>query len=49
MRLWRQDKGTQQCVNAFVDAVRKGAPPPISLDELIEVSRVSIEAGTSVA
>jgi predicted dehydrogenase/threonine dehydrogenase-like Zn-dependent dehydrogenase len=49
LNLWRQDKGTQQCVNAFVDAVRKGAPPPISLDEIIEVSRVSIEAGTSVA
>jgi predicted dehydrogenase/threonine dehydrogenase-like Zn-dependent dehydrogenase len=49
MHLWRQDKGTQQCVNAFVDAVRKGAPPPISLDEIIEVSRVSIEAGTSAA
>jgi predicted dehydrogenase len=49
MHLWRQDKGTQQCVNAFVAAVRKGAPPPISLDEIIEVSRVSIEAGTSVA
>jgi predicted dehydrogenase/threonine dehydrogenase-like Zn-dependent dehydrogenase len=49
LNLWRQDKGTQQCVNAFVDAVRKGAPAPISLDEIIEVSRVSIEAGTSVA
>jgi len=48
MHLWRQDKGTQQCVNAFVRAVRKGAPPPIPLDEIIAVSRVSIEAGTSV-
>jgi predicted dehydrogenase len=49
LNFWRQDKGTQQCVNAFVDAVRKGAPPPISLHEIIEVSRVSIEAGTSAA
>ena len=49
LNLWRQDKGTQQCVNAFVDAVRNDAPPPISLDEIIEVSRVSIEAGASVA
>jgi predicted dehydrogenase/threonine dehydrogenase-like Zn-dependent dehydrogenase len=48
LNLWRQDKGTQQCVNAFIDAVRKGAPPPIPLDEIIEVSRVSIEAGASV-
>jgi predicted dehydrogenase len=49
LKLWRQDKGRQQCVNAFIDAVKKGAPPPISLDEIIEVSRVSIEAGASVA
>ena len=49
MNLWRQDKGTQQCVDAFIDALRKGAPSPIFLDEIIEVSRVSIEAGASVA
>jgi predicted dehydrogenase/threonine dehydrogenase-like Zn-dependent dehydrogenase len=48
LNLWRQDKGTHQCVNAFIDAVRKGAPPPIPLDEIIEVSRVSIEAEASV-
>lgn len=46
--LWRQDKGTQACVNAFVAAIREGRPSPISIDEIIEVSRVSIEVASSV-
>jgi len=49
LNLWRQDKGTQQCVNAFVDAVRNGTVAPIPLEELIEVSRVSSEIGASLA
>ncbi len=43
MNLWRQDKGQVACVRAFVDAVTHGAPAPIPLAELLEVSRVSIE------
>lgn len=43
MNLWRQDKGQQACAQAFVDAVAKGGPAPIPLDEILEVSRVSIE------
>jgi len=43
MNLWRQDKGQAACAAAFVDAVRSGAPAPIPLAELLEVSRVSIE------
>ena len=43
MNLWRQDKGQAACAKAFVDAVRNGGPSPIPLDEVIEVSRVSIE------
>jgi len=42
-RLWRQDKGQRAAVAAFVAAVRESAASPIPLDELIEVSRVSIE------
>jgi len=41
--LWRQDKGQAACAKAFVDAVRSGGPGPIPLDELLEVSRISIE------
>jgi predicted dehydrogenase len=43
MWLWRQDKGQRACVAAFIDSVRTGAPSPIPLDEVLEVSRVSIE------
>jgi predicted dehydrogenase/threonine dehydrogenase-like Zn-dependent dehydrogenase len=42
-RLSRQDKGHDACAAAFLHAVRKGEPSPIPLDEIIEVSRVSIE------
>jgi len=41
-RLLRQDKGQAACISAFIDAVHAGEPAPIPLDELIEVSRVSI-------
>jgi len=43
MNLWRQDKGQKACVEAFVDAVRSGGPAPIPFDEIVEVSRVTIE------
>lgn len=40
---WTQDKGQAACARAFVDAIKSGGPPPIPLDEILEVSRVSIE------
>jgi len=40
---WRQDKGQAACALAFVEAVRRGGPSPIPLDELVEASRVAIE------
>jgi predicted dehydrogenase len=43
MRLWRQDKGQNACVAAFVQAVGKGGAAPIPLEEILEVSRVCIE------
>jgi predicted dehydrogenase len=43
MHLWRQDKGQAACAGAFVDAVKQGRPAPIPLNEILEVSRVSIE------
>lgn len=45
LRQWRQDKGHSSCVNAFVEAVRSGGPAPIPFDELMEVSRVTVEIG----
>jgi len=43
LNLWRQDKGQVACARAFVDAVKNGSACPIPLDEVLEVSRVSIE------
>jgi predicted dehydrogenase/threonine dehydrogenase-like Zn-dependent dehydrogenase len=44
MKSWRQDKGQRACVAAFVDAIRKGGPAPIPVDEILESSRVAIDA-----
>jgi predicted dehydrogenase len=40
--LWRQDKGQKACAAAFVKAVKDGGPAPIPLDQVLEVSRISI-------
>ncbi len=42
MNLWRQDKGQRACAAAFVEAIR-GGEAPIPLEEILEVSRVTIE------
>ncbi|NOX50257.1 MAG: zinc-binding dehydrogenase [Gammaproteobacteria bacterium] len=41
MNLRRQDKGV--CAQAFLDAVRNGGGSPIPFEEIIEVSRISVE------
>ncbi len=41
--LWRQDKGQMTCVAAFVRCIEQGGQAPIPFEELIEVSRASIE------
>jgi predicted dehydrogenase/threonine dehydrogenase-like Zn-dependent dehydrogenase len=43
MRLWRQDKGQAACVEAFLRALREGGAPPIPFNEILEVSRVTIQ------
>lgn len=43
MNLWRQDKGNRACIAQFVDAVRRGAASPIPFEQLMEVSRVTIQ------
>jgi predicted dehydrogenase/threonine dehydrogenase-like Zn-dependent dehydrogenase len=45
MRLWRQDKGQKACAAAFIDAIESGRAAPIPIEELLEVSRVTIELG----
>ena len=48
MNLWSQDKGNQACATAFVQAVREGKQSPISFEELMEVSKISIEIAESL-
>lgn len=43
LALWRQDKGQRSCAAAFIRAIESGGPAPIPLDELLEVSRVTID------
>lgn len=45
MNLWRMDKGQGACAAAFVHALRNGGSAPIPFDEILEVSRVTIELG----
>lgn len=44
MNLWRQDKGQQGCVAAFLQSIEQGSPAPISAEEIFEVARVTLEA-----
>ncbi len=43
MNLMRQDKGQAACAAAFLESIEKGEESPIAIEELLEVSRVSIE------
>lgn len=47
MRLWRQDKGQDACVAAFLLAVDRIRQPPVAFDELLEVSRIAIALGNN--
>ena len=49
MNLWRQDKGNRACVAAFVDAIRNGGPSPIPFEELVEVTRASLDVADQLA
>ena len=48
VRLWKQDKGQKACAAAFVEAVRGTNPAAVPVNELFEVSRVSIEVAESL-
>lgn len=44
LNTWKQDKGQEACVKAFLDSIKSGAASPISYDEIIDVAEVSLEA-----
>jgi len=43
MKLFKQDKGQKACAKAFIESIINGKESPISYEEVIESSRVSIE------
>jgi len=47
MNLRRQDKGQKMCAAAFLEAIRNGVACPIPFEEIIDVSRISIEIAES--
>ena len=49
MNLWRQDKGQKDCAAAFVRTVESGGVAPIAFDELVEVSRVTIQIAEALS
>lgn len=48
-KLWQQNKGQRECVQAFVQAIKKGLPSPIPLSEILEVSKVTIKIGNKLS
>jgi predicted dehydrogenase len=44
LNLWQQDKGHIDEVRTFLKAVESGGPPPISIEELAEVTQASFDA-----
>lgn len=43
MNLWQQDKGQKSCTKAFIDSISDGSASPIPIEEIFEVSRISID------
>jgi predicted dehydrogenase len=44
LNLWKQDKGNEACMAAFIAAVRGGQPSPMPFGELVEVTRSTFDA-----
>jgi predicted dehydrogenase/D-arabinose 1-dehydrogenase-like Zn-dependent alcohol dehydrogenase len=48
MKLFKQDKGQKACAKAFIESIVNGKESPISYEEVMESSRVSIEVAESL-
>jgi predicted dehydrogenase len=44
LNLWKQDKGNEACMAAFIAAVQSGKPSPIPFGELVEVTEATFAA-----
>lgn len=45
----KQDKGHAAILRAFISSIQSGNPPPIALEELLEISRWTIRAAESIS
>jgi predicted dehydrogenase/threonine dehydrogenase-like Zn-dependent dehydrogenase len=43
MNLWKQDKGQNECVSAFLYSIKGKTTSPIPIEEIFEIAKVSIE------
>ena len=43
-----QDKGQEECVKAFLESVKGGGSPPIPIEEIIDVSNLTIDIAKSL-
>ncbi len=48
IKLWSQNKGQKECINAFIESINNNSPIPIPLNELIEVSKVAIDINDAI-
>jgi predicted dehydrogenase/threonine dehydrogenase-like Zn-dependent dehydrogenase len=48
MKLFKQDKGQKACAKAFIKSIINGKESPISYEEVMESSRISIEVANSL-
>jgi predicted dehydrogenase/threonine dehydrogenase-like Zn-dependent dehydrogenase len=48
LNLFRQDKGQQECVNQFIQAIKHGLPSPIPVEEVFEVTMVTLEIAAHI-
>lgn len=47
-RSFAQNKGQIECVDLFIKSIKNNTPSPIPFDEILEVSRVTIQASESL-
>jgi len=48
MKLFKQDKGQKACAKAFIESIINGKESPITYEEVMESSRISIEVANAL-
>jgi len=47
-RLISQDKGQAACIKSFLESIKNDDQPPIPFDEIVEISKISIEVSDAI-